>query len=199
MLSWFTIVLSGLPPVEENVKSAENMKMRTIKLTPKFLIETLQGKAASFASNLPDDVELLDTKFDLCNNQVLAVVRSDSFEDIAELYPIPEFKIIYKAASKLIPRAAPASSIEHAPTAPIKPAPAPAKPAQPIRAAIKLEGEFSPDQRKLLSFKVEGEYVIVKPTQFLKEEWEDINEVVRSLGGKWVKGDIISYWQIPRQ
>ncbi len=34
---------------------------------------------------------------------------------------------------------------------------------------------------------------------FLKAEWDDINEVVRSLGGKWVKGDIISYWEIPLQ
>jgi hypothetical protein len=197
--SWFTIVLSGLPPVEENIQSVENMKMRTIKLTPKFFIEALRGKATSFASNLPSDVELLDAKFDLCNNQVLAVVRSDSFEDIAELYPIPEFKIIYASASKPTTQAVPASKTEPAPMAAVKLAPAPAKPAQPIRAAIKLEGEFSPDQRKLLSFKVEGEYVIVKPTQFLKEEWEDINEVVRSLGGKWVKGDIISYWQIPLQ
>jgi hypothetical protein len=40
---------------------------------------------------------------------------------------------------------------------------------------------------------------VVKPIQFLKAEWEDINEVVRSLGGKWVKGDIISYWEIPLQ
>ena len=46
---------------------------------------------------------------------------------------------------------------------------------------------------------VEGEFVIVKPVQFLKEEWEDINEVVRSCGGRWVKGDIISYWEIPAQ
>ena len=38
---------------------------------------------------------------------------------------------------------------------------------------------------------------MVKPVMFLKAEWEDINEVVRSLGGKWVKGDIISYWEIP--
>ena len=175
------------------------MKMRTIKLTPKFLLEALQGKTASFASNLPNDVELLDLKFDLCNNQLVAVVRSNTFDDIAEIYPIPEFKIIYGAASKLKPQAVPTSKAESAMAAPIKSASGPSNPAQPARAAIKLEGEFSPDQRKLLSFKVEGEHVIVKPTQFLKEEWEDINEVVRSLGGKWVKGDIISYWQIPLQ
>jgi hypothetical protein len=62
-----------------------------------------------------------------------------------------------------------------------------------------MEEEFTPEQRKLLSFKVEGDFVIVKPIQYLKAEWNELNEVVRSLGGKWVKGDIISYWEIPLQ
>jgi hypothetical protein len=62
-----------------------------------------------------------------------------------------------------------------------------------------VEEEFSPEQRKLLSFTVKGEYVIVKPIQFLKAEWEDINDVVRSLDGRWVKGDLGSYWAIPRK
>jgi hypothetical protein len=170
------------------------MKMRIIKLTPKLLIEALQGKA-SVATDLPSDVQLLDIKFDLGTNQVSAVIRSDSFEDIADLYPIPEFKVNFADAPKPAPQPtqpAPVAKTVVQLTPPLKPAP-------PTRTAIKMEGEFSPDQRKLLSFKVEGEYVIVKPTQFLKEEWEDINETVRSLGGKWVKGDIISYWQIPLQ
>ncbi|HTY74549.1 MAG TPA: hypothetical protein VMD05_03185 [Candidatus Nanoarchaeia archaeon] len=175
------------------------MKMRTIKLTPKFLIEALQGKAATFASNLPNDTELLDAKLDLSNNQVLAIIRSDSFEDIVDFCPIPEFKITYAVPSKPTSQPNQSLKIEPTPATAIKTMPSTSKPAQPTRAAIKLEGEFSPDQRKLLSFKVEGEFVIVKPTQFLKEEWEDINEVVRSLGGKWMKGDIISFWQIPLQ
>ena len=74
-----------------------------------------------------------------------------------------------------------------------------AAPAVAGKTALKMENEFSPEQRKVLSFTVKGDVVIVKPIQFLKEEWEDINEVVRSIGGKWVKGDIISYWEIPLQ
>jgi hypothetical protein len=70
---------------------------------------------------------------------------------------------------------------------------------QPSKTAIKMENEFSPEQRKVLSFTVKGDFVIVKPIQFLKAEWDDINEVVRSLSGRWVKGDIISYWEIPLQ
>jgi len=163
------------------------MKIRIVKLSPELLMELLQGKASDFASNLPVDAELLDLKLDLFSKQVLAVVRSDSFEDIAECDPIPELTLTKSgvtratATLKAEPRSKPAS----------------AKTTQPGKSASKWENEFSPDQRKLLSFQVKGDCVIVKPVQFLKAEWDDINQVVRSLGGRWVKGDIISYWEIP--
>jgi len=44
---------------------------------------------------------------------------------------------------------------------------------------------------------VDGEYVKVTPTQYLKDEWDEISDVVRSLGGRWVKGDVGSFWAIP--
>lgn len=173
--------------------------MRTIRITSRFFTDVIQGKAATVASNLPADVQLLDLRFDLCTNQVYAVIRSDSFEDIAELYPIPEFKITYVSTSKTVSQ--PAVGIKHIP----KPAavakseltPTKKVATQPIQTAGKIENEFSPEQRRLLSFRVEQDHVIAKPTQFLKAEWEDINEVVKSIGGRWVKGDIISYWEIP--
>jgi hypothetical protein len=155
------------------------MKIRIIKLTPELLMKLLQGKTSDFASNLPADAELLDLKLDLFSKQVLAVVRSDSFEDIAECYPIPELTLTKSAEPKTMPK------------------PASAKVTQPSKTTTKWENEFSPDQRKLLSFQVKGSCVVVKPIQFLKAEWDDINDIVRSLGGKWVKGDIISYWEIP--
>jgi len=175
------------------------MKMRTIKLDPKYLLEALQGKTACFATNLPEDTQLLDLRFDLCSNQVFAVIRSDSFEDIAELYPIPEFKITFASASKAAPQPAPSLKVEPKPVTVFKPQPFLSKKTQipSSQTTSSIANEFSPEQRKILSFKVEGENVIVKPIQFLKAEWDDINETVKSLGGKWVKGDIISYWAIP--
>jgi hypothetical protein len=178
--------------------SDEKMKMRTVKLTSKFLTEAIQGKAELFASNLPDDVQLLDIKFDLCSNEVFAVIRSDKFADVAELYPIPEFKITYAS----IPRTeATDSSLKpgyKTDTRTIPEAQQDAKRREQLtQSTNNIENEFSPEQRQLLSFKVEGETIVAKPTQFLKAEWEDINEVVKSLGGRWVKGDIISYWEIP--
>jgi hypothetical protein len=177
----------------------ENVKMRTIKLAPKFIMEALQGKEASLVSNLPEDVELLDLKFDLCSNQILAVIRSDSFKDIAELYPIPEFKLTFTRSQAAGSR--PNFSVTHAPKTANVAESEPAKKAQvqPSPSAGRMEEEFTPEQRKLLSFSVDGECVIVKPIQFLKAEWDDINDVVRGLGGRWVKGDIISYWEIPLQ
>lgn len=160
------------------------MKLRIVKLTPEQLVALLQGKPSFLASKLPSDAELFDVKMDLFEKQVCMVVRSDSFSDVAESAQIPEFEV-----TKTLPQ----------PTAALLPQPkvSVAKPVQPSKTAIKMENEFSPDQRKLLSFTVKGDMVVVKPTMFLKAEWEDINEVVKSLGGRWVKGDIISYWEIP--
>ena len=171
------------------------MKIRIVKLSPEFLVGLLQGEPSAFASNLPSDAELLDLKLDLFSKQVLAIVRSDSFEDIAESYPIPEFNLM--RAAGLIAASKPNSTARREVKTELKSANA--KPAQLGKATIKMENEFSPEQRKLLSFTVKGDNVIIKPIQFLKAEWEDINDVVRSLGGKWVKGDIISYWEIPLQ
>ncbi len=172
------------------------MKIRVIKLTPEQLVKLLQGEASAFASNLPADAELLDLKFDLFFRQVLAVVRSETFEDVAEGCPTPEMKLTKGAEPKAAPKPAVALKVEPK----LEPKPATAKApqvSQPPKSTAKWENEFSPDQRKLLSFHAKEDCVVVKPIQFLKAEWEDINEVVRSLGGKWVKGDIISYWEIP--
>ena len=166
------------------------MKMRMIKMGPRFFMETLQGKASSYASNLPDDVELLDVKYDLFSKQISAVVRSDSFEDVAESYPIPEFNVIYTTTSKT----------EFQPTTKSKFGSGPAEKTrvQLSQETSAIEREFSLEERNLLSFAVDGEYVIIKPNQYLKGEWDEINDTVRSLGGRWVKGDNFSYWAIRR-
>ena len=57
--------------------------------------------------------------------------------------------------------------------------------------------EFNPEQIELLNFSVKGDYLIVKPAQYLKNEWNEINKVVKNIGGEWIKGSIISYWKIP--
>jgi hypothetical protein len=180
------------------ILSVKTMKMRTIKLNPEFLMQALQGKTETCASNLPSDLELLDIKYDLSSGQVFAVVRSDSFEDVADAYPIPEFKVTYAKSEKSVK-----AETQHVKSVRVETKPAPvAKPAEKPRVQASqdtsaVEEEFSPEQRELLSFTVDGDFVVVKPLEYLKAEWNEINDVVKSLGGRWVKGDIISYWEVP--
>jgi hypothetical protein len=171
-----------------------------MKLSPERFMQLLQGKNPP--SSLPADVELLDVKLDWFAKQVLILLRSESFEDVSESVPFPEFTIPASLETKvtLKPAVAPMAAKPEIRAEP-KLAVSKLIPPQPdaSRWASKMENEFSPDQRKLLSFTVRDDMMVVKPVSFLKAEWEDINEVVRSLGGKWVKGDIISYWEIPLQ
>ena len=174
------------------------MKIRMIKLTPEYLIKALQGKAEMYASNLPDDTELLDIKCDLFCKQICAIVRSNNFKDVPETKPPSEFTLTYAATAKPTVQTEQPAKTTLSQVNP-KPEGGALKTQLQKGSTEKIEEEFSPEQRKLLNFKVEGDKLIVKPAQFLSGEWEDINEVVRSLGGKWVKGDVISYWIVPLQ
>jgi len=168
--------------------------MRTIRLTSHELTDILQGKG-TLIPNLPNDIELLDVKFDLLNNEVTVIVRSENFEDISETYPIPEIGEAPSGDRKttVFSRATTQPATMH------KEEQQRRLQQQSNQYAAKMAEEFTPEQRRLLSFTASGDSVIVKPIQFLKAEWEDINETVKSLGGKWVKGDIVSYWSIPIQ
>jgi hypothetical protein len=165
------------------------MKMRLLKINPTLLMQILQGKKKSITSNLPNDLELIDIKYDLFSGQVLVVIRSDDFEDIKQPYPIPNFNLKYvespKNNSKLLVETKPEIKLTKVRSVNVN---------QDISA---YEKEFSPEQRELLSFKIEGDFLIVKPVQYLKKEWNEINEVVKNIGGEWIKGSIISYWKIP--
>ena len=176
---------------------AVTMKIRILKLTTESLAGLLQGKASTFAINLPSDTEILDIKMDLFTKQVSMVIRSESFEDIAENIPTPELQLSKYTETKSSPK--PTTTVKTPVVPETKSMVAKLPQPQPSRMASKMENEFSPEQRKLLSFTAKENCVVVKPVMFLKAEWDDINEVVRSLGGKWVKGDIISYWEIPLQ
>lgn len=173
------------------------MKLRILKLTPEQLLRALQGKTT--VPNLPIDLELLDIKYDAFTRQVTAVVRSETFEDIAESLPIPEFgintqPIIQRMSTQTIQPATSTSTGVGVKTLETKVVPK----TQVDSDMGGIENEFTKEQRKLLRFSSDGENVIVKPTQFLKAEWDDINDVVKSLGGQWVKGAVIPCWSIPK-
>lgn len=165
------------------------MKMRILKLDPTLFVEMLRGTKKSNISNLPNNLELIDIKFDLFSDQIQVVVRSDDFEDVADSYPIPNFKISTAVSPPVISRSLVTSKPDSKVTK---------KPDVNTNKVINAyKKEFNPDQLELLSFTIRGDYLIVKPVQYLKNEWNEINEVVKNIGGEWIKGSIISYWKIP--
>ncbi len=148
------------------------MKMRMIKLRPEFLIEKLQGKISSFTSNLPDDIELLDIKYDLFSKQVFAIIRSDSFEDVAESYPIPEFNVIYMTNPKT----------ESQPTTNSKPRSKPTEKTlvQPSQDTSAVEKEFSSERERATKIGLDLQNIctdfnlpMVVVMHTLKESWDN--------------------------
>jgi len=163
-----------------------SMKFKMLTLNQKSFIELLRGTEKSNITNLPVDVELIDIKYDLFSGQIQIIVRSDDFEDTGS-FPIPNFE----------------DSSVHTPIVASKPlvtskpkvVETPSVNSNKIISAY--QKEFNPEQIELLNFSIKGDYLIVKPAQYLKNEWNEINEVVKNIGGEWIKGSIISYWKIP--
>ena len=163
-----------------------SMKFKMLTLNQKSFIEVLRGTEKSNITNLPDDLELIDIKYDLFSGQIQIIVRSDDFEDTGSC-PIPNFE----------------DSSVHTPIVASKPlvtskpkvVETPSVNSNKIISAY--QKEFNPEQIELLNFSIKGDYLIVKPAQYLKNEWNEINEVVKNIGGEWIKGSIISYWKIP--
>ncbi len=165
------------------------MKMRILKLDPALFVEMLRGTKKSNMSNLPNSLELIDIKFDLFSDQIQVVVRSDDFEDVADSYPIPNFKISSAVSPPVISRSLVTSKPDSKVTKKLS--------VNTNKVISAYQKEFNPEQLELLSFAIKGDYLIVKPVRYLKNEWNEINEVVKNIGGEWIKGSIISYWKIP--
>jgi hypothetical protein len=211
-------------PQQQKHKEETPLKHKILKLTPEELIRALQGNTTQH--NYPTDTELIDIKYDAFTKQVTTIIRSNTFEEVPEGTPTPEYT--HKTTTN--PQQPQTPTITDTPTkTPTNNQTTTiqqksliqtltATPTQPtsstsIGTGVKtlgpkpetkldtcgFEDEFTKEQRKVLKFTSSDDYVIVKPTQFLKTEWEDINDTVKSIGGKWVKGATIDYWAIPKK
>jgi len=199
------------------------MKQKIIRFTPEELTCTLQNKLTQY--NLPLDIELIDIKYDAYTKQVTAVIRSDLFEENIKDTPTPE--LTYTTPKKTPPPPTlqqPILQPEEPTIKPLQPLQPPTpqntttttttavtSTINNISSGIKTlnskpetntdtcgyEEEFTKEQRKILKFSATPDHVIIKPAHFLKDEWEDINDTVKSIGGRWVKG-AIDHWAIPK-
>lgn len=187
------------------------MKQKIIKFTPEELTWALQNKLTQYG--LPLDIELVAIKYDAFKQQVSAVIRSDLFKDtiddtqtleVSSTNPLPTTvqqlpsqqqedvvkEVSQKNSTTIVVQAPFVTSIGAGiKTLGVKP--------ETNMGTCGFEDEFSREQRRVLKFLSVGDCVCVRPRQFLKTEWGDINDTVRSLGGRWVKG-VIDQWVIPK-
>jgi hypothetical protein len=72
-------------------------------------------------------------------------------------------------------------------------------PPKPKASAKSVRQVFPEDLADMLSFEEQGEWVIIKPRQFLgSENFAKIAEVVRSQGGDYVSAGKESHFRVPR-
>ena len=167
------------------------MKMRLIKIDKENFLQLLQGKSQSVISNFPGDAELIKVDYDLFSGKISIIIRSNTFNDLKGSVSIPEFSKKFAQIEK--------RSNSNFDVSKNKIETKIDKKKAVNRELIAYKKEFSTEQRELLRFSIEEDYLIVKPATFLKKEWSEINEVVKNIGGEWIKGSIISYWKIPLQ
>lgn len=167
------------------------MKMRLIKLEKDNFLKLIQGKNKLVITNFPEDAELIKIDYDLISGKILVIIRSNTFEDAKGFVSIPEFNAKYAQIEKRSNLSLIASKNKVKTKSYQK--------EMENKDIIAYKKEFTPEQRELLRFSIKGDYLIVKPATFLKKEWNEINEVVKNIGGEWIKGSIISYWKIPLQ
>jgi len=153
------------------------MNVRALKIKSEVLIELLR-REPSLSPSLPMDSELLDIKFDLLSQEVLAIVSSslidnnDSYTTLEKpelASPAKDEEMQCKSIAKLTP----------------------------CKIAEKLQNELTSKYGKILSFSVKSNNLIACPIYPLSVEWKEINAFVENYGGRWVKGEFTSYWEIP--
>ncbi len=85
--------------------------------------------------------------------------------------------------------------------APASPAPAPQAPPQTKERSIDdIRMSFPEELEARLSFEEKGEYIIIKPKQFLgSENFAKIASAVRGMGGEYISAGKDSHFRVPKK
>ena len=100
---------------------------------------------------------------------------------------------------------APKTSPAPAPTPASKPTPAPAPTASPtessrLRSLDDIRMSFPEELEARLGFEEKGEYIIIKPKQFLgSENFAKIASAVRGMGGEYISAGKDSHFRVPKK
>jgi hypothetical protein len=154
------------------------MNVKALKFTSEFLIELLR-RDPSLSSSLPVDAELVDIKFDLLSQEVLAFVRSDSLIETASSESAFEKQEVASSAKDEGMQCTSVAKLT------------------PCRIAERLQNELVSKYGKLLSFSVKSNNLIAYPVYPLGVERGEIDAFVKNCGGRWIEAEVSSYWEIP--
>jgi len=122
--------------------------------------------------------------------------------DVLLLFIVEKLHDINKTLERI------ANAFEHVPS---KTEMKPAKDVAPEYAKAPIESEpatlrieeiiqkFEP-VKDLVSIDTESstQFVLVRPKEYLKDEWKKVNDIAKELGGEWVSQGKESHWQIPK-
>jgi hypothetical protein len=87
----------------------------------------------------------------------------------------------------------------HAPA--LAPAPASAPPREPSkqRSVDEIRMSFPEELEARLSFEEKGDYIIIKPTQFLGTNFAKIASAARGMGGEYISAGKDSHFRVPKK
>lgn len=85
----------------------------------------------------------------------------------------------------------------------VAPSPAVAAPAPPIaggRSIVDIKAAFPKELEGMLFFEDKGEYIVIKPRQYLgSENFAKIASIVRSEGGEYISAGKESHFRMPKE
>jgi hypothetical protein len=85
----------------------------------------------------------------------------------------------------------------------VAPAPAPATPASPtarVRTVADVRTAFPKELESMLFFEDTGEYIVIKPRQYLgSENFARIASLVRGEGGEYISAGKESHFRVPKE
>ncbi len=81
------------------------------------------------------------------------------------------------------------------------PAPAPTPPREPSkqRSIDEIRMSFPEELEAKLSFEEKGDYIIIKPTQFLGTNFAKIASAARGMGGEYISAGKDSHFRVPKK
>ena len=80
------------------------------------------------------------------------------------------------------------------------PAPVPSMPAERMRSVADVRTLFPGDLEDMLAFEETGEYIVVKPRQYLgSDNFAKVASIVRDMGGEYISAGKESHFRVPKE